>query len=74
MKRFSYICADSGIPIPGSKGASIHVGSVCRAFTQAGLDGEIITVRPEARMLDGLPVLQLHRPSVQRSTQKGAST
>jgi glycosyltransferase involved in cell wall biosynthesis len=62
VKRFSYICADPGIPIPGSKGASIHVESVCRAFTRAGLEGEILTVRPEAQALDGLPIRKLRPP------------
>ena len=62
MKRFAYVCADPGIPIPGIKGASIHVGSVCRALRHAGLDGEIFTVRPEADTLEGLPVHQIEIP------------
>jgi len=70
VKRFSYISADPGIPIPGSKGASIHVKSVCRAFTRAGLDGEIITVRPAARTLGGLPVRRLHPSPESCSTEK----
>jgi glycosyltransferase involved in cell wall biosynthesis len=70
VKRFSYVCADPGIPIPGRKGASIHVESVCRAFTRAGLDGEIVTVRPEARTLGGLPVRRLHLPLGQCSMEK----
>lgn len=63
MNRFSYICADPGIPIPGTKGASIHVASVCRALTEAGLDGEIRTLRPESDRLGELPVRPIPQPS-----------
>ncbi len=63
MKRFAYICADPGIPVPGSKGASIHVASVCRALGQLGLGGEIFTVRPEAEMLEGCPVRRIEIPA-----------
>ena len=56
MKRFSYICADPGIPLPGRKGASVHVASLCRAFYRHGLTGDIHTVRGECAELDGIPI------------------
>jgi len=62
MKRFAYVCADPGIPVPGSKGASIHVASVCRALRRAGLEGEVFTVRPEAKELEGCPVREIAIP------------
>ncbi len=62
LKRFAYICADPGIPVPGIKGASIHVGSVCRALKHLGLEGEIFTVRPEAETLEGFPVRPIAIP------------
>jgi glycosyltransferase involved in cell wall biosynthesis len=34
--RIVYVCADAGIPIFGSKGASIHVQGVLRAMLRAG--------------------------------------
>ncbi|MDE0959587.1 MAG: glycosyltransferase family 4 protein [Planctomycetota bacterium] len=56
MKRFCYICADPGIPLPGRKGASVHVASLCRAFHRLGLVGDIHTVRGECADLDGTPI------------------
>jgi hypothetical protein len=32
--RIAYIVADSGIPIAGTKGASVHVREMIRALTQ----------------------------------------
>jgi glycosyltransferase involved in cell wall biosynthesis len=61
-KRFAYNCADPRIPVPGGKGASIHVKSVCRALQGLGLDGEVFTVRPEAESLCGLPVRPISIP------------
>ena len=62
MKRFTYVCADPGVPIPGAKGASIHVASVCRALQRAGLTGDVFTIRPEAQTLEGLPLHAIKIP------------
>lgn len=62
MKRFAYVCADPGIPIPGNKGSSIHVASVCRALKELGLDGEVHALRAEAQELEGFRVLQIPVP------------
>ena len=35
-KHIAYVCADAGIPVFGTKGASIHVQSVVRAALKAG--------------------------------------
>ena len=35
-KHIAYICADSGIPVYGNKGASIHVQAITRAYLRAG--------------------------------------
>jgi glycosyltransferase involved in cell wall biosynthesis len=43
--RIAYICADPGIPVFGSKGCSIHVQEVIRAFVQAGHQVEIFATR-----------------------------
>jgi len=59
MKCFSYICADSGVPIPGRKGASIHVASVCRALGRAGLSGEVLAARAEGDVLEEFAVRRL---------------
>ena len=34
---FVYVCADPGIPLPGHKGASLHVQSVVREFARRDL-------------------------------------
>ena len=34
--RVSYICADPGVPVFGSKGASVHVQEVVHALRRAG--------------------------------------
>ncbi|MGE4602041.1 MAG: hypothetical protein AAEJ65_03965, partial [Planctomycetota bacterium] len=63
MKRFSYVCADPGVPLPGLKGASVHVVSLCRAFQRLDLTGQIHTVRPEAKEIHGFPLIPIDLPS-----------
>lgn len=62
MKRFSYVCADPGVPLPGMKGASVHVASICRAFQKHKLEGQIHTVRAEAEQLHGFPLIPIDVP------------
>ncbi len=62
LSNFTYICADPGIPVPGQKGASIHVASICKAFRQLGLDGELYTIRPEGSDLYGIPIHEMELP------------
>ncbi len=62
MKRFSYVCADPGVPLPGMKGASVHVASLCRAFQRHGLTGQIHTVRAESEKLHGFPLVPIDLP------------
>ena len=62
MRRFAYICADPGIPVPGSKGASAHVAGVCRALAGQGLTGVVYAARAEDTDLAGLPVVPIPRP------------
>lgn len=62
MQRFCYICADPGIPLPGTKGASVHVASLCNAFNGHGLEGEIHTVRAKSDALHGNPLMAIDLP------------
>ncbi|MCA8959685.1 MAG: glycosyltransferase [Planctomycetes bacterium] len=62
LRRFAYLCADPGIPVPGTKGASIHVASVVQALCDQGLCGSIHTVRPTEAELWGVPVEELPFP------------
>ncbi|HIA28374.1 MAG TPA: glycosyltransferase family 1 protein, partial [Planctomycetes bacterium] len=62
MQRFAYVCADPGVPVPGNKGSSIHVASVCRAFKESGLQGEVHALRAEAEEIEGFPIFQIPVP------------
>lgn len=62
LKNFTYICADPGIPVPGQKGASIHVASICKAFCQQGLHGDLYTIRPESTHLGSVPIHTMELP------------
>ncbi|MCA9245544.1 MAG: glycosyltransferase family 4 protein [Planctomycetales bacterium] len=43
--RIAYVCTDSGVPIFGTKGCSIHAQEILRAFVQRGADVELLTTR-----------------------------
>ena len=43
--RIAYICADAGIPVFGSKGASIHVQEVIRAMRASGAEVLLFAAR-----------------------------
>ncbi|MGE3163963.1 MAG: glycosyltransferase family 4 protein [Planctomycetota bacterium] len=62
LNRFAYVCGDPGVPIPGHKGASIHVASVCKALRRRGLDGEVHAVCAEGSELHGLPIKPISLP------------
>lgn len=63
VKRFAYVCGDPGVPVPGTKGASIHVASVCKALSRHGLEGELHAVRAEGDFVNGVPVRQIPLPA-----------
>jgi len=45
--RIAYVCTDPGIPVWGSKGASIHVQEMLRAFVRRGADVTLLSPRLE---------------------------
>ncbi|WP_232531713.1 glycosyltransferase family 4 protein [Microbacterium halophytorum] len=45
MMRVAYICADPGIPVLGTKGASIHVQQIVRALRRRGADVTVYCTR-----------------------------
>ncbi|MEJ6392003.1 glycosyltransferase family 4 protein [Gymnodinialimonas sp. 2305UL16-5] len=60
--RIAYVSADPGIPVWGSKGASIHVQEMLRALTRAGHDLTVLTPRAEGtppKDLEDVEVLAL---------------
>jgi glycosyltransferase involved in cell wall biosynthesis len=42
--RVAYVCSDPGVPVFGTKGASIHVRELCRALS--GLGHEVLILSP----------------------------
>ena len=51
--RIAYVSCDRGVPIFGSKGASIHVRELCRALHEAGNDVLIVSPRLGGRRPSG---------------------
>ena len=51
--RIAYVCCDRGVPIFGSKGASIHVRELCRALDEASHDVLIVSPRSGGRRPPG---------------------
>jgi glycosyltransferase involved in cell wall biosynthesis len=43
--RLAYVSADPGVPVYGSKGASVHVQEVIRALLQRGAEVTLVTTR-----------------------------
>jgi glycosyltransferase involved in cell wall biosynthesis len=45
VTRIVYLCADAGVPVFGTKGASIHVQEVIRAMRRLGAEVELVAAR-----------------------------
>ncbi|WP_151526445.1 glycosyltransferase family 4 protein [Serinicoccus kebangsaanensis] len=45
MTRVAYVCADPGIPVFGTKGASVHIQEIIRAWRSRGAEVEVYAVR-----------------------------
>lgn len=43
--RVAYVCADPGVPVFGTKGSSVHVQEIVRAWRRAGADVTVYCVR-----------------------------
>lgn len=43
--RIAYVCADSGVPVFGRKGCSVHVQEILRAFRKCGAHVELFATR-----------------------------
>lgn len=65
MTRIAYVCADAGVPVFGTKGASVHVQEIVRAFGRMGHDVTLFTARRGGEPPDDLrevPVRSLPAP------------
>lgn len=54
--RVAYVCSDPGIPVFGTKGASIHVRELCRALSARGHDVLILSPRGDGERPAGFDV------------------
>jgi hypothetical protein len=43
--RIAYVCADRGVPIGGTKGASTHVAELVRAIADRGAEVRVLAAR-----------------------------
>jgi glycosyltransferase involved in cell wall biosynthesis len=71
--RVAYVCADSGVPVFGSRGSSIHVQEVVRALRSLGDDVVLFASRiggDAPRDFAGLTVRQLSRKSAYDGREK----
>lgn len=60
--RVAYVCADPGVPVFGTKGSSVHVQEIVRAWRRSGADVTVYCVRAgndRPADLAGLDVVEL---------------
>ncbi len=65
--RVTYVCADPGVPVFGSKGASVHVQEVLRAFVRRGDDVDLVCVRRGGTAPAGLEGVAVHEVADDRA-------
>jgi len=58
--RFAYVCADSGIPVFGYKGSSIHIQEVLHAMTKKGIFVDLITHKKFHGTTPFIRLLRIH--------------
>jgi len=58
--RLAYICMDSGVPVLGRKGGSIHVQEVIRGLGRAGVEVDLFATRTEGEIPSGWGEVRLH--------------
>lgn len=59
--KIAYVCTDPGIPVFGTKGASVHVREVIRAMRRAGHEVTLLARRVEGERPAGLESLEVIR-------------
>ncbi|SOC56859.1 glycosyltransferase family 4 protein [Ornithinimicrobium cerasi] len=63
-QRVAYVCADPGIPVFGTKGASVHIQELVRAWRRRGADVEVYAVRRGSEVPADLADLAVHEVRV----------
>ena len=61
--RIAYLCSDPGVPLSGSKGASIHVRELSRSLRGLGHDVRVVAARAGGRAPPGyeVPIVTLQQ-------------
>ena len=62
--RIAYICCDPGIPVFGTKGASVHIQEVIRELRAAGHEVALYALRSGEHVPTDLADLELHLETV----------
>lgn len=62
--RVAYICADPGIPVFGTKGASVHVQEVIKGMLAMGLDVTLFAQQLGGDVPEALKNLKIHKFNV----------
>ena len=68
----AYVCADPGIPVFGTKGASVHIQELVRAWRARGAHVEVYAVRRGDEVPADLADLPVHVVPVARVPRDGA--
>ena len=58
--RIAYVCTDPGIPVFGSKGASVHAQAVLRELVARGADVQLVAARTGGPVPAGLESVEVH--------------
>jgi len=58
--RVAYVCTDPGIPVFGSKGASVHVQAVLRELVSRGAEVHLVCARAGREIPAGLAGVRVH--------------
>lgn len=66
MSAIAYLCADPGIPVFGTKGASVHVQEIVRAFRARGDDVTVYATRRGDAVPDDLADLDVVTVGVEK--------
>lgn len=60
LRRVAYVCTDPGIPVFGTKGASVHAQAVLRALLRRGVEVHLLTSRAGGPAPAGLEAVRVH--------------
>lgn len=67
--RVAYVCADPGVPVYGTKGSSVHVQEIIRAFRRRGAEVRLYCTRTDDARPADLADVPVRRVSVARLTE-----